>query len=149
MEQNQIPSILREWAPLTDLFDKLPTKTGGIFSQDIKLTCLDVLSEFLALGTNVGVIFWYDRKRKDLQRLRCEVSVLACFHRLFFNKRFFKNPNSPINCIKAVSTVDYMVAAGNQAGGITIFQIPKSPPDNLPENLKPKPKQVGCFKVCF
>lgn len=129
MEQNQIPSILREWAPLTDLFDKLPTKTGGIFSQDIKLTCLDVLSEFLALGTNVGVIFWYDRKRKDLQRLRCE------------------NPNSPINCIKAVSTVDYMVAAGNQAGGITIFQIPKSPPDNLPENLKPKPKQVERYTV--
>lgn len=75
MEQPQIPSILREWAPLTDLFDKLPTKTGGIFSQDIKLTCLDVLSEFLAVGTNVGVIFWYDRKHKNLQRLRCEVSV--------------------------------------------------------------------------
>lgn len=91
MEQNQIPSILREWAPLTDLFDKLPTKTGGIFSQDIKLTCLDVLSEFLALGTNVGVIFWYDRKRKDLQRLRCEVSVLACFHRqLFLIKGFLR-----------------------------------------------------------
>lgn len=77
MAQNQNNTLfLREWAPLTDLFDKLPTRTGGIFSQDIKLTCIDVLSEFLVIGTNVGIIFWYNRKRKDLQRLRCE--VMSC-----------------------------------------------------------------------
>ncbi|XP_066151162.1 WD repeat-containing protein CG11141 [Euwallacea fornicatus] len=129
MAEYQNAKILREWAPLTNLFEKLPTKTGGIFSQDIKLTCVDALSDFLVLGTNVGIIFWFNRKRNDLQRLRCE------------------NSSSPITYIKAVSTVDYMVASGNKVGVITIFQIPKSPPDTLPDDLKPKPKQVERYTV--
>lgn len=67
--------ILREWAPLTDLFNKLPTRIqNGIFNQEVQLTCVDVLPEFIALGTNVGVVYWYNRKKKDLQRLRCEAS---------------------------------------------------------------------------
>lgn len=64
---------LREWAPMTELLNLLPTKTNKIFSQDIKLSCIDILPDFLALGTNVGIVYWYDRKRKILQRLRCEV----------------------------------------------------------------------------
>lgn len=66
---------LREWAPLSDLFNRLPGKSPvGLFFQDVKLTCVDVLPEFIALGTNLGIVYWYDRKSKDLQRLRCEVS---------------------------------------------------------------------------
>ncbi|KAH1010457.1 hypothetical protein HUJ05_004750 [Dendroctonus ponderosae] len=120
---------LKEWAPLTHLYDKLPSKTGGLFSQDIKLTCIDALSQFLVIGTNVGVVFWYDRKTTNLQRLRCE------------------NSTSPIRVVKAVSTVDYMVACGNKEGGITIFQIPKSHPEALPESLKPQQKQVERYTV--
>lgn len=122
-------SFLKEWAPLTDVFSKLPTRTGGIFSQEVKLTCIDALPEFLVLGTNVGIIYWYDRKKKDLQRLRCE------------------NTNTPITFVKVVSTVDFMVACGNQTGSMTIFQIPKSHPDSLPETLKPKQKQVERYTV--
>lgn len=71
---------LREWAPLTDLFNRLPGKSPiGIFFQDVKLTCVDVLSDFIALGTNLGIVYWYDRKNKDLQRLRCEVSLNTLF----------------------------------------------------------------------
>ncbi|XP_018575752.1 WD repeat-containing protein CG11141 [Anoplophora glabripennis] len=122
--------ILREWAPLTDLFSKLPSKSqSGIFQQEIKLTCVDVLPEFLALGTNIGIVYWFDRKKKDIQRLRCE------------------NPNVPITSVKLISTVDYMLACGNNIGNISIFQIPKSHPDSLPENLKPKNKQVERYTV--
>lgn len=65
---------LREWLPLSDLFSLLPAKAkSGLFYHDVKLTCVDVLPEFLALGTNLGIVYWYDRKRKNLQRLRCEV----------------------------------------------------------------------------
>ena len=65
---------LREWAPLTDLFSKLPNKIqSGLFHHDIKLTCVNVLLEFVALGTNVGVVYWYDRKKRDMQQLRCQV----------------------------------------------------------------------------
>lgn len=68
-------NILREWAPLTDLFSKLPTRIqNGIFNQEVQLTCVDVLPEFIALGTNVGVVYWYNRKKNDLERLRCEVN---------------------------------------------------------------------------
>lgn len=43
--------------------------------------------------------------------------------------------------MQVISTVDYMVAAGNEHGVITVFQIPKSPPDTLPDSLKPKQKK--------
>ncbi|XP_044270241.1 WD repeat-containing protein CG11141 [Tribolium madens] len=121
---------LKEWAPLTDLFTKLPTKIqNGLFTQEVKLTCLDVLPEFLALGTNVGLVYWYDRKKKDLQRLRCE------------------KQNVQITVVRIISTVDFMVACGSNDGSINIFQIPKSHPDSIPENLRPKSKQVERFTV--
>lgn len=67
---------LREWEPLTSLFSQLPTRAQhGIFSFDIKLTCVDILPEHIALGTNFGLVYWYDRKKKDIQKLRCEVST--------------------------------------------------------------------------
>lgn len=69
-------SNLREWSPLSDLFNLLPTKSqSGLFYYDVKLTCVDVLPEFLALGTNLGIVYWYDRKNQNLQRLRCEVGI--------------------------------------------------------------------------
>lgn len=72
---NSQEGCLREWAPLSDLFNRLPSKTPvGLFFQDVKMTCVDVLTEFIAVGTNLGIVYWYDRKNKDLQRLRCEVS---------------------------------------------------------------------------
>ncbi|XP_076263028.1 WD repeat-containing protein CG11141 isoform X2 [Rhynchophorus ferrugineus] len=120
---------LREWAPMTELLNLLPTKTSQIFSQDIKLSCIDILPDFLALGTNVGIVYWYDRKRKILQRLRCEDS------------------NISLTFVKIVSTVEYMIACGNRDGNITIFQIPKTHPDTLPESLKPKQKQVERYTV--
>jgi hypothetical protein len=37
-----------------------------------------------------------------------------------------------------------MVAAGNDQGIVTVFQIPKTPPDSLPESLKPKKNKQVC-----
>lgn len=68
--------MLREWAPLTELFNKLPLKIkNGIFYKDIKLTCVDILPEYLVLGTNVGTIFLFDRKTKNLLKFPCEVRI--------------------------------------------------------------------------
>lgn len=67
-------NILREWAPVSDLLNKIPAKyQNGLFSYDICLTCIDTLPEHIAVGTNIGLVYWYDRKKKDLQKLRCEV----------------------------------------------------------------------------
>lgn len=40
-----------------------------------------------------------------------------------------------------------MVACGNKIGNVSIFQIPKSHPESLPENLKPKGKQIEKYIV--
>lgn len=49
--------------------------------------------------------------------------------------------------VKVISTVDFMVACGNAAGNISIFQIPKSHASSLPESLITKNKQVERYTV--
>ncbi|XP_034939342.1 WD repeat-containing protein CG11141 isoform X2 [Chelonus insularis] len=122
---------LREWAPLTSLLQQIPVKLqSGIFTQDIIFTCIDVVPEFIAIGTNCGLVYWYDRATGDLQRLRCE------------------NTYASITCLRLISTVDYMVAAGNSQGIVTVFQIPKSLPESLPDSLKPKrKKQIERYNI--
>nr|CAD7426485.1 unnamed protein product [Timema monikensis] len=123
--------MLREWAPLTDLLGQIPIKAQrGLFTQELNLTCVDALPEFLVVGTNMGLVYWYNRKAGDLQRLRFENTAVA------------------VTCVKVISTVDYMVAAGSDQGTVTVFQIPKIPPDNLPESMRPKNnKQVERYTV--
>ncbi|XP_011876244.1 PREDICTED: WD repeat-containing protein CG11141 isoform X2 [Vollenhovia emeryi] len=122
---------LREWAPLAVLLQQIPAKIqNGIFTQDISFTCIDALTEFIAIGTNHGLVYWYNREKQDLQRLHCE------------------NVNSKITSVQVISTVDYMVAAGSEHGVVTVFQIPKNPPDSLPNSLKPKQKkQVERYSI--
>lgn len=80
MENNDLANI-KEWNLLTDLLNKLPTKLQkGIFYNDLILTCVNVLKEFIALGTDSGVILWYNRKNGEMQRLRCEVSFMNTFY---------------------------------------------------------------------
>jgi len=70
---------LREWAPLSILLQQIPAKKqNGIFMQDINFTCITVLPEFIAIGSNHGLIYWYNRETQDLQRLRCEVFFYIC-----------------------------------------------------------------------
>ena len=122
---------LREWAPLAMLLQQIPAKIqNGLFTHNINFTCIDAVPEFIAIGTNHGLVYWFNREKQDLQRLRCE------------------NVNSKITCIQVISTVDYMVAAGTEHGVVTVFQIPKNPPDSLPDSLKPKQKkQVERYSI--
>lgn len=65
---------LREWQPVTDVLLKIPTKIQkGLFFQELNITCIDALPEFLALGSDVGIIFWYNRNTGNTQKLRTEV----------------------------------------------------------------------------
>lgn len=66
--------ILREWAPLSALLTQIPPKAQrGLFTGDLSLTCIAALPEHLAIGTNHGLVYWYNRVTNELQRLRCEV----------------------------------------------------------------------------
>lgn len=54
---------------------------------------------------------------------------------------YFQNTHLNLTCLRVISTVDYMVAAGSDQGVVTVFQIPKSLPASLPDSLKPKQKK--------
>ncbi|XP_055594670.1 WD repeat-containing protein CG11141 [Uranotaenia lowii] len=109
---------LREWSPLVDLVNQIPsTVQRGLLFADVSITCLDVVDEFIALGTNVGIVFWYNRKTSAVERLLAEGSPY-------------------LTCVRIISTVEFMVAAGCRQGTINIFQIPKeAPPDVCVELL--------------
>lgn len=69
--------LLQEWSPLTQLLQHIPLKIQkGLFSQNLNLTCLDVISDYIVLGTNLSIVYWYCRESGDLQRLRLEVHIL-------------------------------------------------------------------------
>ncbi|XP_073846527.1 WD repeat-containing protein CG11141 [Musca autumnalis] len=104
---------IREWAPLTDVFDRIPTKISrGLFPADLNITCIDGIEEFLALGSDAGIVFWYNRYTGQIQKLKSE-------------------NNSRITCVKIVNSVEYMVASGNSTGQVSVFQIQKELPADL------------------
>lgn len=75
MNSKELYSI-REWAPLTDIMEKIPVRmirALGIFPADLNITCVDAISEFIALGSDGGIVFWYDRYTGELQKLPTEV----------------------------------------------------------------------------
>lgn len=72
MMEVDIVKNLREWVPLTDLLEKI-TVQKSFFYQDLSITCIDVLSDFIALGSDSGIIFWYNRADSSVQKLRSEV----------------------------------------------------------------------------
>lgn len=67
--------FVREWTPCSHILNLIPARIqNGLFSNELCLTCVDAVSEYIALGTNVGLVYWYDRKKGNIQRLRCEVN---------------------------------------------------------------------------
>lgn len=67
---------LREWVPLTDLLEKIPASVQkSFFYQDLSITCVDVLTDYIALGSDCGIVFWYNRGNGNVQKLRSEVGV--------------------------------------------------------------------------
>jgi hypothetical protein len=71
--------MLREWAPLEALLSQIPQRAArGLFWDDLSLTCVDALSEVLALGTDAGLVLWFDRASATLQKLKCEVCSRFC-----------------------------------------------------------------------
>lgn len=72
---------LREWSPLTDVFAKIPLKVQkGFFFNDLNVTCIDALDDYLALGTDAGIVYWYNRLNGNVQKLRTEVRTVNAQH---------------------------------------------------------------------
>ncbi|XP_017132897.1 WD repeat-containing protein CG11141 [Drosophila elegans] len=104
---------IREWAPLTDVIDHIPARLQrGFFPANLNLTCVDATEEFLAVGSDAGIVFWYNRHSGEMQKLKAEVATR-------------------ITCVRIVNSVEYMVAAGCANGQVSVFQIQKELPRDL------------------
>ncbi|KAL9913836.1 WD repeat-containing protein CG11141 [Glossina fuscipes fuscipes] len=100
---------IREWAPLTDILDRINRE---LFLTDLNITCFDALEKFLALGSDAGKVYWYNRTSGQVQKLKSDST-------------------HPIKYVKVVDSVEYMVAAGNSVGQVFVFQIPKEVPTDI------------------
>ncbi|CAN7999846.1 unnamed protein product [Ixodes hexagonus] len=101
------PVFLKEFAPLTHILNQIPQHAQrGLNKVDLKLTCLDVIAEYLAIGSNAGVVFLYDRTRNTVTRLKCS------------------DVYDTVTSVSIVASVDFMVAAGCQSGRCVVYQIP-------------------------
>ena len=86
MEPNQGEAVesqeLREWEQLDALLSKIPRRAqfGLLKSCDLVLTCIDASEKYIALGSNIGVVFLYTRANESIQKLKTTVSVkvLVC-----------------------------------------------------------------------
>lgn len=67
---------LKEFTPLTPVLQLFPRKAQSGFSViDIHWTCLEVTDSFLAVGSNVGKLYLYDRHRNKLEKFQCQVRI--------------------------------------------------------------------------
>lgn len=67
---------IREFTPLLHLLSRIPLKAQkGLTTLPLNFTCVAAAGEFLALGTNVGLIYWFNRTSLRLDRLKTEVAV--------------------------------------------------------------------------
>ncbi|XP_017079362.1 WD repeat-containing protein CG11141 [Drosophila eugracilis] len=104
---------IREWAPLTEVIDHIPARLQrGFFPANLNLTCVDATEQFLAMGSDAGIVFWYNRRTGEMQKLKAEIATR-------------------ITCVRIVNSVEYMVAAGCANGQVSIFQIQKELPQDL------------------
>ncbi|XP_076442661.1 tectonin beta-propeller repeat-containing protein 2-like [Babylonia areolata] len=104
----EVSKVPREHGRLDVLLSQIPKKAqhGLLMQCDLILTCIDANQQFIALGTNIGLTFLYNRQDHSMQRLRSETS------------------SDVITCVKLHHGVDDQVAAGMASGMLCIFFIP-------------------------
>ena len=71
-------TIFREWARLTRLVEKIPPKFHqGFTSKEIILTCIASSRHSIVIGSNSGVIFWFDRSSETIKRTNIDDNFIS------------------------------------------------------------------------
>ncbi len=130
-------SRIRECTPMNYCFNDVPLRVRrGLSVVEVQFCSLDAVEEFIAIGTTVGIVYWCNRKTQKVERLRPEVNTVYCSVQLLLHSIniivFLQKCASPISFVKVISSVDYMVAAGDSVGLVSIFILPKEKPAFLP-----------------
>ncbi|XP_077997561.1 tectonin beta-propeller repeat-containing protein 2-like [Glandiceps talaboti] len=111
--------IIKEFQPLSYLYQHLPQKAQrGIRNIDIQLTSIDVNAEFIVLGCNIGLIFLFDRKTRQITKFKCD------------------SGSHHVTTVKLSSSLDDLVAAGTSNGHLHIYQLPSRLPGHHRELRK-------------
>lgn len=102
---------LREYAPLDSLFRLLPKKAQRVLALnqsniDVELTCVDASSEFIVLGSNISLVYVFDRQEQQLAKLRCEDKYCQ------------------VTAVKLLTCLDHQLAVGTSSGHVEIFLLP-------------------------
>ncbi|KAM9341628.1 tectonin beta-propeller repeat-containing protein 2 [Symphorus nematophorus] len=100
------PSVLREFCPLYYLLNAIPAKVQrGFRSVLVYLTALDSSSDFLAVGSSIGMLYLYCRRLAHM------------------NKYSLEGKSDAITAVKLLSCFDDLVAVGTASGRVAVFQL--------------------------
>ncbi|KAG7277748.1 hypothetical protein CRUP_023036 [Coryphaenoides rupestris] len=99
-------SVLREFCPLYHLLNSIPDKVQkGFRSVLVYLTALDCSTDYIAVGSSIGVLYLYSRRLSHM------------------DKHHLKGKSEAITAVKLLSCFDDLVAVGTASGRVTVFQL--------------------------
>lgn len=77
MAANSPPVPLKEFCPLYYLLNAIPAKVQkGFRSVLVYLTALDASSDYIAVGSSIGMLYLYCRRLNQMKKYNLEVSLL-------------------------------------------------------------------------
>ncbi|KAJ8333335.1 hypothetical protein SKAU_G00422310 [Synaphobranchus kaupii] len=98
--------LLKEFCPLYYLLNSIPAKVHkGFRSVLLYLTALDASSDYIAVGSSIGMLYLYCRRLSQM------------------NKYNLEGKSEPISAVKLLSCFDDLVAVGTASGRVALFQL--------------------------
>ncbi|XP_055944172.1 tectonin beta-propeller repeat-containing protein 2-like isoform X1 [Argiope bruennichi] len=98
--------VLQEYPLQSHLTQLIPAKAQKtLTTYDIEFTCIDTDGHYIAVGSNIGIVYLYDRIKNHLTRLRNE-------------------NRDPITCVKILISLECLVVFGCKSGAVFVFKIP-------------------------
>ncbi|XP_048830878.1 tectonin beta-propeller repeat-containing protein 2 [Brienomyrus brachyistius] len=106
MASHNVQITLKEFCPLYYLYNNIPVKVQkGFRSVQVYLTALDTSSDYIAVGSSIGMLYLY------------------CRHLSQMNKYNLEGKMEAITAVKLLSCFDDLVALGTASGRVAIFQL--------------------------
>ncbi|KAK6304627.1 hypothetical protein J4Q44_G00252130 [Coregonus suidteri] len=121
-------SALREFCPLYYLLNAIPTKFQiGFHSVMVYLTALDTNSDYIAVGSSIGMLYLYCRQVSQM------------------NKYSVEGKSESITAVKLLSCFD-LVAVGTVSGRVALFQLVSQLPGRNKQQTLRRFDVVGLHK---
>ncbi|KAJ8377532.1 hypothetical protein AAFF_G00256280 [Aldrovandia affinis] len=100
------PPLLKEFCPLYYLLNAIPAKVQkGFRSVLVYLTALDTSSDYIAVGSSIGMLYLYCRRLSQM------------------NKYNLEGKSDTITAVKLLSCFDDLVALGTASGRVALLQL--------------------------